>query len=85
MMMTTLFFDIPTNLVSDAFLGERGGGDFNDDKKEDREDNNDEDDKDKNNGNKVDVWAGALRWVSADGGGGTKPNVVRCLPGRGER
>ena len=65
---------------SDAFLAERKGDVFNCDKNKNGEDNDDEDD---NNDNKVDVWSGTLRWVSANGG--VKPNVVRCLPGMGER
>ena len=46
-----------------------GGGVFNYDKNKNGKDNNDKDDKDDNNDNKVDVWAGALCWVSANGGG----------------
>ena len=47
-------------------------GVFNYDKNENGKENDDKDDKDNNNDNKVDVWAGALRWVSADGGGEAK-------------
>ena len=54
---------------SDAFLAERRGGVFNYDKNENGKDNNDKDDEDVNNDNKVDVWAGAFHWVSAEQGG----------------
>ena len=70
---------------SDAFLEERvGGGVFNNDKNKDGKDNNDKDDKEDNNSNTADIWAGALHWVSTNGGE-TQPNVVRCLPGRGRK
>jgi hypothetical protein len=49
-------------------LAERRGDVFNYDKNKNGEDKNDKDDKDDNNNDIVDVWAGVLRWVSADGG-----------------
>ena len=68
---------------SDAFLAERRGGVFNYDKNENGKDNDDKDEKDVNNDNNVDVWAGALRWVSAIGGG--EANRGKMHSWQGER
>ena len=67
--MATLFFDLTTNLVVRCIPGREEGVVFNYDKNKNGEDNDDKDDDDVNNDNKVGVWAGALHWVSADGGG----------------
>ena len=68
---------------SNAFLAERRGGCFNYDKNENGEDNDDKDDEDVNNNNTIDVWAGALRWVSADGGGEAKRGTMPSWQGQG--
>jgi hypothetical protein len=71
-------------LWSDTFLAERRGGVFNYDKNKNGKDNDDKDDKDNNNNDKVDVWAEALRWVSADGRGQSQTWYNALLAG-GER
>ena len=66
---------------SDAFLAERRGGVFNYDKNKNGKDKNDKDDEDNNNNNKVVVWARALRWVSANGGGKAKHGTMPSWQG----
>jgi hypothetical protein len=68
-------------LWSNAFLAERRGVVFNYDKNKNSEDNNDKDDKDVNNNNKINVWAGALRWVSANEGGKAKRGTIPSWQG----
>jgi hypothetical protein len=81
MMMATLFFDLTTNLVVRCIPGREEGVVFNYDKNKNGEDNDDKDDDDVNNDNKVGVWAGALHWVSADGGGKAKRGTMPSWKG----